>query len=626
MSEKLQEFKVPVPWVRIVGTIVSLTVLVLLYILPKEYSGFIRIGIFLLGALAGGWFFYVETVEAIFEKRKITIDVLMTLAIVGSAVLGALEESLTIVFLYSITETLEGYTVKRTRTTIKSLMTLVPKTATKLVEEEEIIVPVEKLMPGDIVLLRPGDYIPVDGTVLEGRGMVDESAITGESVPVLKSQNDSVFGGTICQDSVLKIRVEKPVSESTVAKIISLVEEAQKRKVPSQLLIEKFTRYYNPFIIVFALVLFVGDLVLTNRLDAAAVLSITFVVAAAPCALAIATPVSVYAAVGTTAKKGILVKGGAHLQSLGEITAIAFDKTGTLTMGTPIVTDVVGVEGVKMQQVLEYAASLEQFAHHPLARAVLKKAEEEKVKTFPVEKFKVIPGEGAEGMINGEKWWLGSYEAAKSRGILNEEFAELSEAKTLAILTRNEKPFGALAFEDEIRAEARLTIQELERRGIQVFMLTGDRKNPALRVATQLGIAEDHVFYELSPEKKARIIEKLRSEYKLAMVGDGINDAPALALADVGIAMGVAGTDVALETADVAIMSDEIQNIAFAVDTGKRMKKIILQNLVVSGIILFFLIAGVLAGTVNLINAILVHEVSEALIVANSLRLLSKLS
>ncbi len=625
MSKVSQEFKIPIPWVRIFGTMVSLITLVLLYMLP-ESGQLARFAIFMLGAIAGGWFFYVETVEAIFEKRKITIDVLMTLAIVGAASLGALEESLTIVFLYSITETLEGYTVKRTRTTIKSLMTLVPKTATKLIDGNEKVVPVEDLVPGDVVLLRPGDYIPIDGIVLEGRGTVDEAAITGESVPVLKSQNDAVFAGTICQDSVLKVQVEKPVSESTVARIISLVEDAQKRKVPSQLLIEKFTRYYNPFVIVFALILFVGSLLFSRGFDTAAVLSITFVVAAAPCALAIATPVSVYASVGTAAKKGILVKGGAHLQGLGEVTAIAFDKTGTLTMGTSIVTDVVGVTGVEKKQVMKYAASLERLVRHPLAKAVLRKAEEMGIQTSPVENFKVIPGEGVEGVIEGEKWWLGSYEIAKSRKILKNEFSELSSSKTLAILTKNGDPYGTLAFEDEIRPEARLAIKELEDRGIQVFMLTGDRKSPALRVAGQLGIPENHVFYELSPENKAGIISELKEKNKLAMVGDGINDAPALALADVGIAMGVAGTDVALETANVAIMSDEIHNIALAVDIGKRMKKIIFQNLVTSGIILFLLITGVLIGNVNLISAILVHEVSEALIVGNSLRLLSRLN
>ncbi len=625
MSKVSQEFKIPIPWVRIFGTMVSLITLVLLYMLP-ESGQLARFAIFMLGAIAGGWFFYVETVEAIFEKRKITIDVLMTLAIVGAASLGALEESLTIVFLYSITETLEGYTVKRTRTTIKSLMTLVPKTATKLIDGNEKVVPVEDLVPGDVVLLRPGDYIPIDGIILEGRGTVDEAAITGESVPVLKSQNDAVFAGTICQDSVLKVKVEKPVSESTVARIISLVEDAQKRKVPSQLLIEKFTRYYNPFVIIFSLILFVGSLLFSRGFDAAAVLSITFVVAAAPCALAIATPVSVYASVGTAAKKGILVKGGAHLQALGEVTAIAFDKTGTLTMGTPIVTDVVGVLGVEKKQVMKYAASLERLVRHPLAKAVLRKAEEMGIQTSPVENFKVIPGEGVEGVIEGEKWWLGSYEIAKSRKILKNEFSELSSSKTLAILTKNGDPYGALAFEDEIRPEARMAIKELEGRGIQVLMLTGDRKSPALRVAGQLGIPENHVFYELSPENKAGIISELKEKNKLAMVGDGINDAPALALADVGIAMGVAGTDVALETADVAIMSDEIHNIALAVDIGKRMKKIIFQNLVTSGIILFLLITGVLIGNVNLISAILVHEVSEALIVGNSLRLLSRLN
>ncbi len=295
-------------------------------------------------------------------------------------------------------------------------------------------------------------------------------------------------------------------------------------------------------------------------------------------------------------------------------------------MGTPIVTEVVAADGIDKKQVLGYAAGLEQFAQHPLAKAVLKKAQEEGVDPLPVENFKVIPGEGIEGTINGEKLWLGSYEIAKSRGILKEEFAELSEVKTLAVLAKEGMALGAIAFEDEVRAEARLAIKELKKRGIEAFMLTGDRKAPALRVAEQLGIDNDHVFYELSPERKAEIINDLKSKYKLAMVGDGINDAPALALADVGIAMGVAGTDVALETADVAIMSDEIHNIAFAADVGKRMKRIILQNLVVSGIILFFLIAGVLLDLVNLISAILVHEVSEALIVGNSLRLLSKLS
>ncbi len=624
-SELLREFKVPIPWVRILGSIVALLALLILMFVELE-NPLLSVAVFLVGTIIGGYHFILEAIEAVFEKRKINIDVLMTLAILAAGLMGQFEEAMTIVFLYSITETLEAYTMKRTRTAIKSLMKLVPRTATKVVDNEEIEVPVEELKENDVVILRPGDHCPTDGIVISGTAFMNEASITGESVPVKKVVGSPVFSGSVCEDGLIRIKVTKPASESTVARIITLVEQAQKQKVPVQQLVDRFTRIYNPLIVVSAVFIFIIPSLIFGNVEQWAILGTTFLVAAAPCALAIATPVTIFAGVGSAGKKGILAKGGAHLERLGEIEAIAFDKTGTLTFGQPQLTDIIIRDSnFSEDDALQHAASLEYASNHPLAKAVLQAAKEKNCKLLEIKDVKTLPGKGVAGKIKNETWFFGSLEPEE----LQPDDAKLltslkEEGKSVALLTRNDAVIAIFAFEDQVRPETKQIISDLQRLGIEVFMLTGDHRNAAHRVAAQLGIPEDHVFAELKPENKAEIIQELRKKKKLAMVGDGINDAPALALADLGIAMGTVGTDVALETADVAIMSDSLAGLRDAITIGKRMKRIVKQNLIVSTAIIAVVLAGVLAGVVNLSLAILAHEGSELLIVANSLRLLTR--
>ncbi len=624
-SELLREFKVPIPWLRISSSIFAFVALLILTFVEIE-DPLIKLVVFIIGAIIGGYHFIIEAIEAVIKKRKINIDVLMTLAIIGAGVLGQFDEGMTIVFLYSITETLEAYTMKRTRTAIKSLMKLVPRTATKVVNNEEIEVPVEELKENDVVVLRPGDHCPTDGIVIFGAAFMNEASITGESIPVKKVTGSPVFSGSICQDGLIKIKVTKPASESTVARIITLVEKAQKQKVPVQQLVDRFTRIYNPLIVVSAFFIFLIPSLIIGNAEQWAVLATTFLVAAAPCALAIATPVTIFAGVGSAGKKGILAKGGAYLERLGDIEAIAFDKTGTLTFGQPILTNIV-VRSSKFTEddALQHAASLEYASNHPLAKAVLQAAKEKNCELLEIEDVKTLPGKGVAGKIGNNNWFFGSLDPEE----LQPEDAELlnslkEKGKSVALLTRNDAVIAIFAFEDHVRPETKQIISDLQQLGIEIFMLTGDHQNAAHRVASQLGIPKDHVFAELTPEKKAEIIQNLRNEMKLAMVGDGINDAPALALADLGIAMGTVGTDVALETADIAIMSESLAGLRDAITIGKRMKRIVKQNLVVSTAIIAVVLAGVLAGFVNLSLAILAHEGSELLIVANSLRLLTR--
>lgn len=620
-----REYQTPIPWKRIIGSVVTLVSLVSLLIMDDLYFP-LKVGIYAIGALLGGWYFYKESIEHIFEKKKVTIDVIMTLAIVGTAVLGELTESLTIVFLYSLTEALESYSVKRVRTAINSLIDLVPRTATIVESDGERVVPVEELVAADRIKVRPGDYIPTDGVVYRGNGFTNEAALTGESTLVTKRVGEKVFAGTICENGLLEVEVLKPVSESTVAKIIALVEDAQKRKVHTQLLVEKFNRYYNPFVLLMALTFFIVPVIFGGNISHWMTFAITLLVASAPCALAISTPVSIYAGVGSAGKKGILVKGGAYLQTLSQVDAIAFDKTGTLTLGTPKVSKIRTAK-LSENDALQIIYSLEHSSTHPLSKAISNYVESKSVEKVEVMNFDNVSGYGIKGEISGTTWFFGKLHEEHLKEYKNTDLIEDDSVnKTSSYLVRmdNKSIEAVLYFDDEIRPEAKEAIQQLNSQNVRTFILTGDKEAVALKIASELGIPESDVYYNLSPQDKVDRIDQLRDEYTLAMVGDGINDAPALALADIGIAMGTAGTDVALETADVTIMGDNLKSISAGMKIGKDMVQIIKENLIASIIILFFLILGVLAGTVSLIVAILVHEGSETIIVANSLRIIAK--
>ncbi len=614
-----QTYKTPVPWLQILGSLISLISLLILSILDNSNY---EIPIYLIGSFAGGWYFYAETIEHIFKKKKVSIDVIMTLAILGTAILGEFTESMTIVFLYSLTEALESYSVKRVKYAINSLITLVPKTAKKVVDNKEIDVAVENLIIGDIIRIRVGDHIPTDGHIIKGAGFVNEAAVTGESIPVNKSEGDNVLAGSICENGIFELYVDKPVTESTVAKIISLVSDAQKRKAKTQLLIEKFNRIYNPSILIFSFLLFIIPVALGQPIKQWVIFSITLLVASAPCALAIATPVGIYAAIGTAGRKGILVKGGAHLQTLSEVNAIAFDKTGTLTMGTPRIAKIL-TKNYSEREVLGIIYPMEYSSTHPLAQAIVAYAEEHGItreNTGEIIDFETINGYGVKGKINSDEWYFGRKEENKIySGDIEEEYIT---TKTASYLIRDNNIEAIIYFDDKIRPHSKKAISEIKKQRIEVFMLTGDKKSVAYKVASELGIEKENVYSDLKPEDKTNIIDNLRKKYTLAMVGDGINDAPALALADIGIAMGVAGTDVALETADIAIMSENLEVINDGIKIGKDMSNIIKQNLIAAIIIIFGLIIGVLVGTVGLTLAILVHEGSEFVIVANSLRII----
>lgn len=622
MSVK-RDYQTPIPWKRLIGSLVTLSSLVTLLLLD-DLSFSQKASIYIIGALLGGWYFYVESAEHIFEKKKVTIDVIMTLAIIGSAILGELTESLTIVFLYSLTEALEAYSIKRVRTAINSLIDLVPKTATKLELDREILIPVEDLVVTDKIKIRPGDYIPTDGVVLIGNGFTNEAALTGESTLVTKKVGDNVIAGTICENGVLEVEVLKPVSESTVAKIIALVEDAQKRKARTQLMVEKFNRYYNPFVLIMALTFFIVPVVFGGNVSDGAIFSITLLVASAPCALAIATPVSVYAGVGSAGKKGILVKGGAYLQTLSEVDAIAYDKTGTLTLGTPKISKII-TSNLSENDAFQIIYSLEHSSTHPLATAILTYAESREINKLEVSNFENISGYGVKGDISETTWYFGKlFEEHLNDYKNNDLIDDIAVNKTSSYLINDNSIEAVLYFDDEIRPEAKNAIQQLSMQNVRSYILTGDKESVALRTAFELGIPQNNVYSNLSPQNKADLIDRLRSQYTLGMVGDGINDAPALALADIGIAMGTAGTDVALETADIAIMSDNLNLISSGIKIGNDMKQIIKQNLIAAIIILFFLIVGVLVGIVTLTMAILVHEGSETIIVGNSLRIITK--
>ena len=624
-KELLRDYSLPIPWMRIFGSIFAFIILVTLLFVEFPDVNF-KLIVFLLGFIFGGWYFVIEAFEAVFQKKKINIDVLMTLAILGAGLLSQYIEGMTIVFLYSITETLESYTMKRTRTTIKSLVKLVPRTSKIIVNAVEVEIDVENLKIDDIVQLRPGDYCPTDGIIVKGTAFINEASITGESVPINKSVGNPVFAGSICQDGFIQFKVTKVVSESTVAKIISIVEEAQKNKLPVQQLVDRFTKIYNPLVVLSAFLIFLIPSLLFGYNEQWAILGTTFLVAAAPCALAIATPVTIFAGVGTAGKKGILVKGGAYLEKLGECQGIAFDKTGTLTFGEPIITDIFVLDtNYSKNNVLQLAATLEYASNHPLAKAVLQEAKNNNCELLNGQNLKTIPGKGITGIIDKKSWFFGQLDkdniSDKAFSIINRL---QEEGRSISILSSELEIVAIFAFEDQIRPETRQIITDFQRNNIACFMLTGDHQKSASRVAKDLGLKNDQVFAELTPDKKAQIITDLKKQMTLAMVGDGINDAPALAMADLGIAMGTVGTDVALETADVIIMSDSLAGLRDGIAIGKKMRRIIIQNLILSSLIIGVVLFGVLLGVVNLSLAIIAHEGSEVLIVGNSLRLLAK--
>ena len=554
-----------------------------------------------------------------------SIEMLMTIAAIGAVIIGASEEAAAVVFLFLIGELLEGVAAGKARASIQSLTDLVPKTA--LVEEngKTLEVQAESLAVGAVILVRPGDRIPADGVILSGQSAIDEAPVTGESTPVRKGVDAVVFAGTVNGDAALRVRVTAAASDNTIARVVRLVEEAQESKAPTERFIDRFSRYYTPGVVaVGALVAITPPLFLGGAWSEWVYKGLAILLIGCPCALVISTPAAIAASLSSGARRGLLLKGGAVLENIGKITAVAFDKTGTLTEGKPKVTDIVGL-GVSDAEVLRLAAALETGSSHPLARAILDRAAAAGTDIPQVIDAKAIGGKGVSATVEGIDVFLGSPQAAADRiSLTAEQSARIAalndEGKTVSIVVAKGVAAGLLAMRDEPRADTAAGLKALTQAGIKTVMLTGDNQRTAQAIGKTLGI---EVRAQLLPEDKQRIVGELRRQgFRVAKVGDGINDAPALAAADVGIAMG-GGTDVALETADAAVLHGRVGDVIEMIELSKRTMSNIGQNISIAlGLKGVFLVTTII-GITGLWPAILADTGATVLVTMNALRLLA---
>ena len=582
---------------------------------------------YVAAVLIGGYHFGREALQELIKERAIGIELLMSVAALVAGGMGQWLEAATLVFLYSISEAAEGYTAERTRHAVRALMDLAPKTALVRRGKQESRIPVEQVRVGDVFVVLPGESVATDGDVFDGRSAVNQAPVTGESVPVEKSPGGKVFAASINGEGALTVRATKAFADNTLSRIIHRVEAAQASKGRSQRFIERFGKRYSPAVlaagILIAIVPSFFGLPWEDWLTRATV----FVVAAAPCALVISIPITLVAALGTAGRNGLLIKGGVHLESLAKIKVVALDKTGTLTVGRPEVTDVLAFGERPEREVLEAAAALESRSQHPLAQAIVRRARAVGLEPAPAENFRSRTGAGAQGLVGGREFYIGSPKLFADLAVpvadLMDKVQHLQgQGKTVVMLGTHSSIQALFAIADPLRPEAASAIAELKRAGIErVVMLTGDNPLAAAAIAEQVGIDEVHA--ELSPEDKTRKVAELEASYgKVLMVGDGVNDAPALAAAHVGVAMGAAGTDVALETADVALMSDNLARLPYLIRFSRRTWRVVLQNLALSVVVIGSLIVGAVTGFFTLPIAVLAHEISEFVVIASGLRML----
>lgn len=565
-----------------------------------------------------------RAIAAALSGTPFTIETLMTIAAVGAVIIGATEEAATVVLLFLVGELLEGVAAGRARASIRGLTSLVPKTA--LLEEsgQTREVPAETLKVGATIIVRPGDRIPADGEIVEGASAIDESPVTGESLPKRKSIGEVVFAGTINTDAVLRLRVTATAADNTIARVVKLVEEAQESKAPTERFIDRFSKVYTPGVLVVgALVAIVPPLLFGQSWGEWVYKGLAVLLIGCPCALVISTPAAIAAGLSAGARRGLLLKGGAVLEGLRKITAVALDKTGTLTEGKPVVTDIVAI-GRSEKQVLSLAAALEAGSSHPLALAVLARAKADNAAIPPAFGAKAVAGKGVTGTVGGEDAFLGSPQAVEETAALSDEQSRQIEAfndhgKTVSVLLVSDRVAGLFAIRDEARPDAVAGLEALKQANVTTVMLTGDNERTAAAIGHSLGI---EVRAGLLPEDKQRIVRELQAEGKVvAKVGDGINDAPALAAADIGIAMG-GGTDIALETADAAVLHGRVADIANMIGLSKTVMGNIAQNITIAlGLKGVFLVTTII-GVTGLWPAILADTGATVLVTANAMRLL----
>jgi Cd2+/Zn2+-exporting ATPase len=583
---------------------------------------------FYAGAIVvGGYYIARRGVAAIIEKY-LDINMLMVVAVAGSIAIGAYTEGSAIVFLFSLAEMLESFSIARTRKSISELMDFAPNQALVKAGEKEEYYDVNDVSIGDIVVVRPGERVPMDGVVEKGQSSVDESAVTGESKPAKKKVGDLVFAGTLNAEGYLEFRVTKKFEDTVISKIVKLVEEAETKKAPTERLVDRFAKYYTPVVVITAvLVMTIPAFVFAQPFDTWFYRGLVLLVISCPCALVISTPVSVVSAITGATRKGILFKGGAYLERMGQISVVAFDKTGTITRGRPEVEEIIPLNSYTNEEVLKVAASAENRSEHHLARAVMTKAKELEVRALETESFEAVVGKGVSAVILGRRVYAGSVQFFRDQGIDVSKHEDLigeknKEGRTVIVIGTEKEVMGLLTVRDVPRPEAKETIAELKRIGIKkVVMLTGDDEQVAASVAKELGI--DEYRARLLPEQKVKAVEEYQREHgPLIMVGDGVNDAPALAAAEIGVAMGVAGTDIALEAADVALMGDDLRTVVYGIRLSRKAARVIKQNVSVSLAVKMLFFALVFPGFITLWLAILIGDLGTSFgVITNAMRL-----
>ena len=593
----------------------------------RDYPLLLVRGTYLISILTGG-IYTARRAWAATRVMSLDINVLMLVAVAGAMLIGEWSEGATVTFLFAFAQILEARSMDRARNAIRALMDLTPAEAMVRRGGRELRVRVDDISIDDVLLVKPGEKIPLDGVVVSGNGPVNQSPITGESLPVDKTAGDTVFAGTINGYGALDIRVTHLRQDTTLARIIALVELAQAQRAPSQAFVERFARYYTPAIILLAVTLsIVPPFVLGEPFGTWFYRALVLLVISCPCALVISTPVAVVSAIATAARKGVLIKGGAHLERIGSIRCVAFDKTGTLTRGAPHVVDVIPLNGTAIDDVLEIAAALEARSEHPVGRAILARAIESGIALPGSVEFRSIPGRGAEAIVAGHPALVGNHSLIEERGLCDAAIHSMLDAlalsgRTAVLVAREQRPLGIIALADRTRESARDAVEMLRSQGVQrVVMLTGDNQASADALAREIGL--DETYAELLPHDKVSVVHRLKQAYgTVAMVGDGVNDAPALAAADVGIAMGAAGTDAALETADIALMADELLKIPFAIRLGRAALRNIKMNVTLSlGLKAVFLALAVV-GSATLWMAVMADMGASLLVIANGMRLL----
>jgi Zn2+/Cd2+-exporting ATPase len=597
-----------------------------LLVFALEYTEVIGDGLsmwaYLFAIIFGGYLWAREGLEEVIQEHEIGIPILMIGATVGAIYLGMWDEAAALVILFGIAEGIEEYTFSKTRNAIRSLLDLAPKQARVNRDGKEHLIAAEELNLGDEFIVLPGEAVPTDGIILEGETSLDESLVTGESIPVNKRPGDKVFPATINGQATLTVRATSTFADNTLSRIINLVENAQEQKGRAQAWMERFGRRYSPAILLVSILMVLSPLFF--QLDTAYWIekAVILLVAAAPCALVISLPIAMASGISGSAKRGILIKGGAHLEHLGTIKTIAMDKTGTLTHGKPNVTDVITLQGSE-NDVISFASGLEQYSNHPLAQAIVKYAKQKQIGIAETDNTGAIFGSGVKGDIHADTWYLGNPKLFSDMGMeLGEHETAInelqSEGKTVVVLGNSQTITGMIAIQDTIRENAIEVIKRLHALGLRTVMLTGDNPRTAKRIAQELCI--DDIRAELKPEDKVAAVEELMKDGPTLMVGDGVNDAPALATATCGMAMGAAGSDAAIEAADIALMADDLSKIEEAMQIGQKARHISKQNILFSIVVLAVLIPAGVGGFVTIAATVLAHEASELLAVANGLR------